>query len=216
MPIAVFAEPGELLASDVDVLAQRQLVAVDCIDTATEPAQASHLRTTCCAKAAGSSWSPAGPLAALPLRDLRTRLGWGVVRELPPLADDEAAALLAHAAAWVRQSADVIGYCWRTAAATCRRWWPRWPRSTGVTGEQARDHNTNVEEWLNRELDAPETGSMVRVWQSCVRSRFSGSDRIGNRLCQPRPVGPLLAATSIQQQSTLLKRRSPIHQNCTS
>ncbi len=53
------------------------------------------------------------PLAALPLReDLRTRLGWGLVYELTPLADaDKPAALAAYAQArGFRLADEVIGY----------------------------------------------------------------------------------------------------------
>lgn len=56
------------------------------------------------------------PLASLPLReDLRTRLGWGLVHEALPLADeDKAAALAAHAGQrGFRLSAEVIDYLLR-------------------------------------------------------------------------------------------------------
>ena len=113
--VAAFAEPGELLAADVDVLARQQLVAVDRIDAATEPAQACLFTLYNVLRERGRRLLVASrtPLAALPLReDLRTRLGWGVVRELLPLTDEEKpAALLAHARQrGFRLSADVIGY----------------------------------------------------------------------------------------------------------
>lgn len=161
MPVAVFAEPGELLASDVDVLARQQLVAVDCIDTATEPAQASLFTLYNLLREGGRRLLVAGrtPLAALPLRqDLRTRLGWGVVRELMPLADDEKpAALLAHA----RQrgfglSADVIGYL----LAHGRRDMPALVATLATLDRQSLANKRAItipmlKEWLNRELRMP-------------------------------------------------------------
>ena len=99
------------------------------------------------------------PPAALRLRDdLRTRLGWGVVRELLPLADDEKpAALLAHA----RQrgfglSADVIGYL----LAHGRRDMPALVATLATLDRQSLANKRAItipmlKEWLNRELRMP-------------------------------------------------------------
>jgi DnaA family protein len=76
-PVAVFAEPGELLAADVDVLARQELVAVDRIDAATGPAQALLFTLYNRLREGGRRLLVAGrtPLAALRIReDLRTRL----------------------------------------------------------------------------------------------------------------------------------------------
>jgi DnaA family protein len=97
------AGPGELLAHDPDALAVRALVAVDAIDDASPEAQAclftlfNGLR-----ERAGHLFAASRlPLAALPMReDLRTRLGWGLVYELLPLADAEKPEALA---AYARQ-----------------------------------------------------------------------------------------------------------------
>ncbi len=115
LPVAMLADPGELLAADVDILARVRLVAVDRVDTATAPVQGRLFTLYNALREAGGRLLVGSrtPLAALPVReDLRTRLGWGGVRELLPLTDAEKpAALLAHA----RQrgfglSDDVIGY----------------------------------------------------------------------------------------------------------
>jgi len=94
------------------------LVAVDRIDEA-DPAAAALIFTLYNAlKERGGRLLAASrmPLAALPLReDLRTRLGWGLVYEALPLADDEKPAALAI---YARQrgfdlSAEVIDYLLR-------------------------------------------------------------------------------------------------------
>jgi DnaA family protein len=109
------AEPGALLATDPELLAECALVAIDAIDTAQTDAQG-HLFTLFNAlKARGGHLVAASraPLAALPLReDLRTRLGWGLVYELAPLADaDKPAALTAYARArGFGLSGDAIDY----------------------------------------------------------------------------------------------------------
>jgi len=99
---AVFiAEPGELLAQDPGVLAARAVVAIDRIDQATPDAQARVFTLFNGLREHGGHLLVASrmPLAALPLRaDLRTRLGWGLVYELAPLADaDKPLALAAYA-----------------------------------------------------------------------------------------------------------------------
>lgn len=94
-------DPGALEAADVDALARQVLVAVDGIDVASAAAQATVFTLYNALKANGGHLVAASllPLAALPLReDVRTRLGWGVVYEVVPLADgDKPAALLDYA-----------------------------------------------------------------------------------------------------------------------
>jgi DnaA family protein len=99
---AVFmAEPAELLAQVPGTLARRAVVAIDGIDQATPDAQARLFTLFNDLREGGGHLlvSSRRPLAALPLReDLRTRLGWGLVYELTPLADaDKPLALTAYA-----------------------------------------------------------------------------------------------------------------------
>jgi DnaA family protein len=95
--------------------APASLIAVDCIDLAGAHAQA-QLFTLYNTLAAGGGQLVAAstvPPARMPLRDdLRTRLGWGLVFELVPLADaDKPAALAAFAnARGFRLEEDAIGY----------------------------------------------------------------------------------------------------------
>lgn len=113
---AVFvAEPGELLAQDPAMLSRRAVVAIDSIEHATPEAQARMFTLFNGLREHGGHLLVASrlPLAALPLReDLRTRLGWGLVYELTPLADaDKPAALAAYAQArGFRLADEVIGY----------------------------------------------------------------------------------------------------------
>ncbi len=96
-----FPQPDALDAGAVDALAGQALVAVDGIDGAAAPAQAALFTLYNALKAAGGHLVAASslPLAALPLReDVRTRLGWGLVYEVVPLADgDKPAALVDYA-----------------------------------------------------------------------------------------------------------------------
>ena len=100
-PAAFVAEPRELLGEDPGVLARRAVVAIDGIDQATPDAQARMFTLFNGLRDRRGHLLVASrmPLAALPLReDLRTRLGWGLVYELMPLADaDKPAALAAYA-----------------------------------------------------------------------------------------------------------------------
>ncbi len=113
---AVFmAEPAEILAQDPVALAQQHVVAIDRVDLASPDAQARLFTVFNGLRAAGGHLLVASrlPLAALPLReDLRTRLGWGLVYELTPLADaDKPLALAAYARGrGFRLADDVIDY----------------------------------------------------------------------------------------------------------
>lgn len=89
---------------DVDAAAPivaDSLVAIDCIDEADALAAGRMFTLYNALKANRGRLIAAAraPLTALPLReDLRTRLGWGLVYEVLPLADaDKPAALAAHA-----------------------------------------------------------------------------------------------------------------------
>jgi DnaA family protein len=109
------ADPGELLAHDATLLAARALVAVDAIDRANPEAQARLFTVFNGLRERGGHLLVASdmPPAATALRDdLRTRVGWGLVYELLPLADaDKPAALAAYARQrgfWLAD--DVIAY----------------------------------------------------------------------------------------------------------
>jgi DnaA family protein len=98
---AFVGEPGALLALDPEGLASRALVAIDAIDRSTPEAQARlfTLYNALRERRGHLLVASRAPLAALPLRaDLRTRLGWGLVYEIVPLADaDKPSALAAYA-----------------------------------------------------------------------------------------------------------------------
>ena len=109
------ADPGALLAQDPGALAARRLVAIDGIDRATPDAQARLFTLFNGLTERGGRLVAASrvALAGLPVReDLRTRLGWGLVYEIVPLADaDKPAALAAYARQrGFRLTDDVIGY----------------------------------------------------------------------------------------------------------
>jgi DnaA family protein len=109
------ADAGALLAQDADWLADHAVVAIDGIDLATPDAQAVLFRLFNALRERGGHIVAASraPQPALPLReDLRTRLGWGLVYEIAPLADaDKPAALAAYAAQrGFRLGDDVIDY----------------------------------------------------------------------------------------------------------
>ncbi|HYR00978.1 MAG TPA: DnaA regulatory inactivator Hda [Casimicrobiaceae bacterium] len=92
------ADPGALAATDADVLSERALVAVDALDDAAPDAQARLFTLFNLLQAEGRHLVGASraPLASLGLReDLRSRLGWGLVHEVLPLADDDKPAALA-------------------------------------------------------------------------------------------------------------------------
>ena len=109
------ADPGALLAQDPGALAARRLVAIDGIDRAPPDAQARLFTLFNGLRERGGRLVAASrvALAGLPVReDLRTRLGWGLVYEIVPLADaDKPAALAAYARQrGFRLTDDVIGY----------------------------------------------------------------------------------------------------------
>jgi DnaA family protein len=101
--VMLFEAPGALVAADAEVVGRNALIAVDAVDSASPEAQARLFTLFNVLQAAGGRLLAASqaPLARLPLReDLRTRMGWGQVYEVQPLADaDKPAALLA----WARQ-----------------------------------------------------------------------------------------------------------------
>ena len=112
---AMLAEPGDLLAYEPESLAAKALVAIDDIDRATAEVQARLFTLFNALRDRGAHLLLATrmPLALLPLReDLRTRLGWGLVYELTPLADaDKPMALAAFARQrGFRLGDDVISY----------------------------------------------------------------------------------------------------------
>ena len=97
----LIAAPGALAAADPHVLAAARIVAIDDADRAGDDAQG-HLFTLYNAlRATGGHLLVASrmPPSRMSLReDLRTRLGWGLVYEIAPLADaDKPAALAGYA-----------------------------------------------------------------------------------------------------------------------
>lgn len=114
-PAAFIADPNGVVALDHDMADRYDLVAVDGIDRATPEAQARVFTLFNGLRDRGGHLlvSSHAPLAALSLReDLRTRLGWGLVYEVTPLADaDKGAALAAYAQArGFRLADEVIEY----------------------------------------------------------------------------------------------------------
>jgi DnaA family protein len=112
---AIYDAPGALVAGDPELIGRRPLVAVDDVHGAGGEAQARLFTLFNVLHAAGGRLvvASADSPARLSLReDLRTRLGWGAVHEVLPLADaDKPAALIA----WARQRGfslgdEVIGY----------------------------------------------------------------------------------------------------------
>jgi DnaA-homolog protein len=115
-PVAYIADPGMLVAWDTERLAtSRSLIAIDNVDLASADAQSVAFRLYNALKERGGHLVAASRVSppALPLReDLRTRLGWGLVYEITPLADAEKAAALAAYAVQrgFRLGDDVIDY----------------------------------------------------------------------------------------------------------
>ncbi|MEP7208962.1 MAG: DnaA regulatory inactivator Hda [Casimicrobiaceae bacterium] len=93
--------PESLEAREIDELASHRLVAVDAVDTADVAAQGRLFTLFNALAARGGHLVAASrvPPARMAVReDLRTRLGWGLVYETTPLADDaKPAALVAYA-----------------------------------------------------------------------------------------------------------------------
>ena len=113
--VAVYVGDADDLASRGDPLEGHALVAVDAIDTGGPATQARLFTLFNALRDRGGHLLVAArsPLAALAVReDLRTRLGWGLVYEITPLADPEKpAALAAYARArGFRLADDVIDY----------------------------------------------------------------------------------------------------------
>jgi DnaA family protein len=114
-PAVFIADPNEALAAEPHLPERYDLVAIDAIDRASPETQALLFTLFNGLKDRGHHLLVAtrAPLAALSLReDLRTRLGWGLVYEVTPLADSEKpAALAAYARArGFRLADDVIDY----------------------------------------------------------------------------------------------------------
>jgi DnaA family protein len=112
---AFVADPGALSAQDPHRLATHAVVAVDHVGAADAAAQGRLFTLFNAIAAPGGRLVVAGdaPPALLPLReDLRTRLSWGLVFEVRPLADaDKPAALAAYAhRRGIRLPADVVDY----------------------------------------------------------------------------------------------------------
>jgi DnaA family protein len=109
------ADVNSLSAPDAQALAAHALVVIDAMDAAGPEAQARLFTLFNALRDRGGRLLVASrlPLAALAVReDLRTRLGWGLVYEITPLADaDKPAALGAFARArGFRLSPEVVDY----------------------------------------------------------------------------------------------------------
>jgi len=92
------ADPGALVAMDSEALASHALVAVDAIGEGNAEAQGRLFTLFNALREAGHRFVGAARMApgTLAVReDLRTRLGWGLVYEVVPLADDEKPTALA-------------------------------------------------------------------------------------------------------------------------
>ena len=114
-PSVFIPDPNGASVDESDLPLRYDLVAIDAIDRATPEAQARLFTLYNALKDRGGHLLVAtrAPLAALSLReDVRTRLGWGLVYEVTPLADAEKpAALAAYARArGFRLADDVIDY----------------------------------------------------------------------------------------------------------
>ena len=86
------ADPGALVAMDPATLAAHSLVAVDAIEAGNAEAQARLFTLFNSLREAGHRFIGAASVAPATLavrEDLRTRLGWGVVYEILPLADSD-------------------------------------------------------------------------------------------------------------------------------
>lgn len=96
-----FRDPQMIVESDARRLAAAALVVIDDVHRADDVAQARLFTLYNAAHAAGHHMLLASvvPPSSMNVReDLRTRLGWGLVYEITPLADaDKPAALLAYA-----------------------------------------------------------------------------------------------------------------------
>lgn len=111
-PVRHYARAADVSAAPPDA---RSLVTVDDVDSADDAAQAClfTLYNTLAATGGQLAVAASVPPARLPLReDLRTRLGWGLVYEVVPLADEAKPAALATFARQrgFRLGEDAIGY----------------------------------------------------------------------------------------------------------
>jgi len=94
-PVRLCEDPSSLPS---DLPASRALVLVDAVDQADAAAQGRLFTLYNALKAAGGSLVAAAelPPARMPLRDdVRSRLGWGLIYEVLPLADEDKPAALA-------------------------------------------------------------------------------------------------------------------------
>jgi len=98
LPATLLAQPADLASADIGMLAAQAVIAVNAVDRLPADTQGRLFTLYNALKAGGGRLLAASrlPLAALPLReDVRTRLGWGLVYEVVPLADAEKPAALA-------------------------------------------------------------------------------------------------------------------------
>jgi DnaA family protein len=112
---AFVSDPGMLSAQDPERLASNALVAIDHVAAADAAAQARlfTLFNALAARGAHLVAAADAPPALLSLReDLRTRLSWGLVFEIRPLADADKPVVLASYAErrGIRLPADVVDY----------------------------------------------------------------------------------------------------------
>ncbi len=111
-PVCFCALPGELPGED---LAAESLLLVDDVERADAATQGRLFSAYNALRASGGALvvTAAMPPARLPLRDdVRSRLGWGLIHEVRPLADEDkpqALAAYAHARGFAL-SEDVIAY----------------------------------------------------------------------------------------------------------
>ena len=153
------AEPAEL--NEISIEGGNALYAIDRIDEATPAAAAQIFTLFNAAKERGGRVIAASraPLAALPLReDLRTRLGWGLVYEVIPLADEDkprALAAYAHERGF-ELTEDVIHYLLRHGKRDMRSLLAMLAALDRRSLASKRAITVPlIREWLQRELEWP-------------------------------------------------------------